>query len=358
MGLTFYDVLAGLTLGRGGAFADTPTGTRYLPSGDEPIILAGSRSGMPQPARRRKQKASAPTYQPLYFTPGRVLFAAQERELDFRDDVLPRLMAEVNLVFYAATLRDRGGDGLARLFTERAWAAGGHSVSALADVVAEFGLADVPGVDFDALSLPFRDRSFDSRQSFHETLLATIDADLRAAERGNVDTPVKAALDMLRSFRWVIRELVDFGGLSPRSHKLDLLDWYAPRSSFLAAGPPLVRLRQLAALIEAGVLMMARPQASFTADRERGRFVVSSPVINDSAVLVDTLIDARIPAPDLGNDLSPLTRRLSERGIWSAFVNRGASDEFITGGVAITRSPFHPISADGDPNPPLRARYP
>ena len=350
MGLTSYDVLACLTLGRGGAFLEMPNGIRYLPSGDEPTLFAGSRSGMPQPARGRNQKASVQTYQPLYFTPHWVRFGARERELDFRNDVLPRLMAEVNLVFYAATLRERGGKQVADSFTERARAVGGQSVSALDEVAAEFGLADVPGIDFDSLSLPFRDRTFDSRQSFHETLLAAIGADLREAERGNIDSPVKAALDMLRSFRWIIRELVDFGGLSPRSHKLDLLDWYAPRSSFLAAGPPLVRLRHVAALIEAGVLMMAGPQASFTADLGQDRFVVSSPVISDSAVAVETVIDARIPAPDLGHDLSPLARRLRERGIWSAFVNRGASGEFVTGGVAVTTSPFHPVGADGHPD--------
>ncbi|NGZ99815.1 hypothetical protein G5V59_04410 [Nocardioides sp. W3-2-3] len=51
LGLTFYDSLALLTEGRGGRYVDDGTALRYLPSGNEPLIVAGSRSGVPLRAR-------------------------------------------------------------------------------------------------------------------------------------------------------------------------------------------------------------------------------------------------------------------------------------------------------------------
>jgi len=69
LGLSFYDVMAALTIGRGGTFDTTADGgLRYVPSGDEPIIIGGSRSGMPVPARGRNQKPPRYSYRPRLFT--------------------------------------------------------------------------------------------------------------------------------------------------------------------------------------------------------------------------------------------------------------------------------------------------
>jgi methylaspartate mutase epsilon subunit len=69
-----------------------------------------------------------------------------------------------------------------------------------------------------------------------------------------------------------------------------------------------------------------------------------------SSVEVDSLIDARTPDPNLFRDPSPLTRNLLARGIWTGFINGSGPDAFHTGGVAVTRSPFHPLDRDGRPD--------
>ena len=69
LGLSFYDVMAQLTLGRGGRFVDDGDGRlRYLPSGREPLLVAGSRGGLPLPARGRNQKRPDHTYRPRILT--------------------------------------------------------------------------------------------------------------------------------------------------------------------------------------------------------------------------------------------------------------------------------------------------
>jgi hypothetical protein len=346
MGLTFYDVVAALTVGRGGRFAESPDGLVYTPSGNEPFLVAGSRSGFPQPGRGRNQKPSGFAYRPVFFTEELVRSSAGAERLDFQRHLLPRLTAEVDFAYFTTVLRERSGAAIADEFAAQVRAGGGASVSDLVRCAADFGLADLPGLDFDTLALPFAGRTFTDRATFDKELLVALDADVREAERGNVDSPVKAGLDILRSLRWIIRELTDFGGLSPASHREGLVEWYAPRSAFLAAGPPLVRLRETRALIEAGVLRVIGPGAQYMADAAAGTFNVVSPQVRGASEAVDTIIDARIPAPDVQADASPLARMLLRRGLWREFVNGG---EFHTGGVAVTRSPFHPLGADGQP---------
>jgi uncharacterized NAD(P)/FAD-binding protein YdhS len=56
LGLSFYDTLAALTVGRGGQFHKNPDGSLYYsPSGAEPRIVAGSRSGVLMLARGANQ---------------------------------------------------------------------------------------------------------------------------------------------------------------------------------------------------------------------------------------------------------------------------------------------------------------
>ena len=352
MGLTFYDVVAALTLGRGGRFAEAPGGLlRYESSGDEPYLVAGSRSGFPQPGRGRNQKPGGFSYRPVFFTEGLVRADASNEQpgdgqLDFDRHLRPRIMAEVDFVYYTALLRERSGPATAEEFAARVRAAGGTSIAVLDRLAQDYGLGDEPGLDFDALSAPFGARTFADRAAFDRELLAAVDSDVREARRGNVDSPVKAGLDILRSLRWIIRELTDFGGLTPKSHQEGLIDWYAPRSAFLAAGPPLVRLRELRALIDAGILRIIGPKARYATDPATGRFTVSSPQVSGASEQVDTVIDARIPVPDVRADTAEFAQMLLRRGLWSEFVNGGL---FHSGGVAVTRSPFHPIGADGEP---------
>ncbi|WP_084176076.1 FAD/NAD(P)-binding protein [Actinokineospora spheciospongiae] len=347
LGLSFYDVLAAFTLGRGGRFVPDGDRLRYLPSGREPVVVAGSRSGMPLPARGRNQKPPRFAYRPTLFTQDNIRARVPSGPLDFRRDVLPWLLAEVDLVNCATRLRLRDGEEAGVAFTH----AVARAVEGLADPAVPpdvTAMAAVHGVlvdkaDLDALARPFSGRTFADRAEFDAALTGAVAADLAEAELGNVDSPHKAAMDVLRDCRGMIMRLADFSGLTPRSHREDLIDWYGPRSAFLAAGPPPVRLRQVLALLEAGVLRVIGPAARFDPDPGAGRFVVSSPVVGGAAVHVDVVVDARIPSPDLDRDLSPLTRRLRERGIWTAYAN----GDFRTGGVAVTTSPYHPVDRDG-----------
>ncbi|GAA1946198.1 FAD/NAD(P)-binding protein [Streptomyces durmitorensis] len=326
MGLSFYDVMLSLTVGRGGGFSRTRDGRlRYVPSGLEPKIVTGSRSGLPIPARGRNQKLPDHTFTPRHLTKEAVAAARERRyaatgtdRLRFNEDVLPLLLKDLDDVYRAA-----------------------HTASGSTE--------PLPPLDLWALARPFRDARFDSPAAFRDRLLDVIREDLAQAALGNVEGPLKAALDVLRDIRNVVREAVDFGGLHPDSHTDEFQRDFVPVNALLSAGPPIERVEQLVALIESGVVEVAGPATRFTADEAGGRFRIGSPQVAGSEHSAETLIDARIPTPNLHRDVSPLTRSLIAEGLVSEFVHEDplSGRSRATGGLNVTMAPFHAISAEG-----------
>lgn len=350
LGLSFYDVMAALTEGRGGRYETGPDGAlRYLPGGREPLLVAGSRSSMPVPGRGRHQKDFDYRYATRLFTAERIRRTGGA-PVRFRTDAWPWLRAEMDLVYYATGLRRTAGDGAAEAFTSDVVAAARTGVPDVRALAARHGADTLPPLDIDALARPFGEREYPSPEAFTSELVAAVTTDLEHAEEGNVDSPLKAALDVLRDTRAVLRELVDFGGLTPDSHRDEFLAWFVPRTSFLAAGPPRTRLRQVIALIRAGVLRLAGPETRFEAAPEQGTFVVSSPRVRGSHTPATTVVDARIPTPSLLRDPAPLTRALVSRSLLTSYVNTDGAEAFDTGGVAVTKSPYHPVGRHGLPD--------
>jgi methylaspartate mutase epsilon subunit len=161
---------------------------------------------------------------------------------------------------------------------------------------------------------------------------------------------VKAALDTLRDVRSVIRQAVDHGGLTATSHRDDFLGRFVPMASALSAGPPRIRLHQVLALLDAGVLHLLGPGSTFTGDEPSGRFRGTAVQVDGSEVLLDALVDARIPPPDVRRDTGALTRSLVAAGLWAPFAHGPDGARFQTGGVHVTRAPYHPVGSDGVPD--------
>ncbi len=358
LGLTFFDVMAELTVGRGGRFVERDGRTEYLPSGREPHLVAGSRSGLVMLARGRNQKAPTYRYQPKFVTEDAILRARRDAQrttgsaqLDFVRDVLPLLRLEIEHVYRTAHVRQRLGDEAAERFAEL------HlSCTDREGLLAQWGLADVAPPALERLARPFGDRLFDSPEAFHDELLDLLGHDIAEARQGNVDNPLKASLDILRDTRGVVRQAVDFAGLRPESHRA-FLSWFNPINTMVSAGPPAMRVAQACALIRAGLLTVVGPATRVEADHVGGAFVLTSPRVEGSRRAVTTLVDARIPRPLLSSDADPLIAGLLADGLITELVNTDAAtgERFPTGSIAVTRRPFHVVDALGNPDPDLYA---
>lgn len=349
LGLAFHDIVAALTVGRGGTFTKVNGVTTYTPSNLEPKLFAGSRSGMLIPARGRNQKGPNFQYQPLCITREKIDALQKRGDIDFSAEVLPLLLTEINIVYFATALRIQKDAETALQFKTRVADLQLFSPQALAAEAERFGVKPLAALDLDLLARPFRAQTFDSPADFAQALDRVLLDDLQNALEGNVDNPLKAALDTIRDTRALIRSVVDFGRLTPDTHRKDFLQAYAPTSLFLTAGPPLYRTEQIRALIAAGVLTLVGPETVYGTDVEHQKLTIESPRVGHSRCLLDIIIDGRIPSPDLLRDPSTLTRNLVRRGYWNNYVNENATERFVTGGVNVTPGPYHPINRHGQP---------
>lgn len=347
MGLTFYDLMGEFTTGRGGRFTVEKDGSMcYHPSGREPRLFAGSRSGMPIPARGLNQKPYDYEYEPAIFTLARAASIRRQGNVQFNRDALPLLEAELTLVHAETRLRLEGRKDAAHNLRCQVVERGAETSSEVIKLAEALGVSDPVSIDLYGLAAPFQRRMFNSPKEFASTLQDVLEADYVEAMRGNMDSPLKAALDVVRNTRSVIRTFVDFGGLDPESHKAEFLDQFSPASGFLSAGPPAFRGRQLQALMRAGIVTIVGPSVQFDPSPSDGSVYMHSPQVHGSTVAVQTVIDARLPTTDITRDRSGLTRSLVDNGIFVPFVNGTGDNAFETGGVNVTQSPFHPIRAD------------
>ena len=347
MGLTFYDLMGEFTIGRGGRFTTEKDGSlSYHPSGREPCLFAGSRSGMFIPARGFNQKQYNYEYEPAIFTLERAYSIRQRGNVHFDRDALPLLEAELTLVHAETRFFLEKGAEAAQQLRSQVIERRAETVAAVIEEAKALGLDEPFRVDLYRLAAPFQGRTFSSPEAFTTTLQSALAADHAEAMRGNVDSPLKAALDVVRNTRSVIRAFVDFGGLDPDSHRLEFLSHFSPVSGFLSAGPPAFRGQQLQALMRAGIVNVVGPSVMFEPSSDDGCVYMHSPQVQGSTIAVQTVIDARLPMTDITRDCSELTRSLLENGIFVPFVNGSGDKAFETGGVDITLSPFHPIRAD------------
>ncbi|RLL66596.1 FAD/NAD(P)-binding protein [Streptomyces sp. Z26] len=367
LGLNFFDHLALLTGGRGGTFVregagedgvregGAPAALRYLPSGKEPRLYAGSRRGVPYHARGDNEKGAHGRHDPLLLTPETIARLRARADAgdppDFRAEVWPLVAKEVETVYYEGLLAARapdgapcpgaGPDGFRARFLATA-----HRGAEEAAVLAAFGIPDDARWCWDSVQAPHAGRVFTGPDGFHSWLLDRLREDVAHARAGNVRGPVKAALDVLRDLRNELRQIVDHMGLGGPSRRDHLDHWYTPLNAFLSIGPPRRRIEEMAALIEAGVLTVLGPGTEVRADDAAGVFHAHSPAVPDSAVTVTALVEARLPEPDVRRTADPLLTALLRAGECRPH----ALDGYETGGLDVSGRPYRLLDRQGRPH--------
>ncbi|WP_327696020.1 FAD/NAD(P)-binding protein [Streptomyces sp. NBC_00459] len=356
LGLNFFDQLSLLTEGRGGTFKQGDdrdgrgTGLVYIPSGNEPVLYAGSRRGVPYHARGENEKGALGRHHPRFLTP-EVIAGLRQRPVGFRTDIWPLIDREVRTVYYEAWIRAAQGPWAAAEFVRSCYA-GRETESVLLD---RYDIPPDERWDWQRIERPYGKRHFTDRADFRHWLLGHLRQDVAAARLGNVNGPLKAALDALRDLRNEVRLVVDHGGVVGESYRAELDGWYTPLNAFTSIGPPAFRIEQLIALIEAEVLHVVGPGMRVRpTDGEGGfghaGFLVDAEGVAEAPVLVRALVEARLPDIDLRRSASPLLRGLLAAGGCVPY-RPGGHKTHETGGMAVTDGAPRLLDAAGRPHP-------
>ncbi|MEU3794795.1 FAD/NAD(P)-binding protein [Streptomyces fructofermentans] len=352
LGLNFFDHMAQLTAGRGGSFSRVGGRLVYRPCGREPLIYAGSRRGIPYQARGENEKGPHGRHEPLLLTADRVaqLRRSHHRSgIDFKEQLWPLISREVETVYYRTLLESRGDTHQAHRLQDD-YLRAGPGERDTARVLEAYGIGDKDRWDWDLLARPYRNREFAGPEDFTGWLLDHLRQDVAEARSGNVGGPLKAALDVLRDLRNEVRLAVDHGGLHGDSYREDLDGWYTPLNAFLSIGPPAHRVEELIALVEAGVLRVVGPNVRV--DAGPAGYTVDSPLVPGSAVRVQALVEARLPAITVRRTDDALLRHLLATGQCATYRMPTRSGGFHeTDGLAVTERPYHLLDAAGRPHP-------
>ncbi|MEY9774738.1 FAD/NAD(P)-binding protein [Arthrobacter sp. MW3 TE3886] len=315
MGLAFVDLLVLLMEGRGGRFEELPDGAlRFLPSGDEPRLWAGSRRGVPYHSKITSALRGDAAGDPAFFTADAVAALLEvPGELDFRAQLWPLIAKDAGYAYYRELFT--GYPGRVRMgwqeFAERFAAADWYSQDRrrlVSESVPDAGLH----LDLERLDRPFADRVFAGHADFQAAVAAHIDRDLDLRTGPDHSETLALFTSLLKSYMDLGR-LVPSERLNARSQQ-EVQGWWHGFFSFVDSGPPPRRLREMLAIHRAGLLQFIGPGLEIEAAEYSGRFVARS-AQSGITVSAPALIEARLPAPSVARSANPLLRQLHNSGL-------------------------------------------
>lgn len=313
MGLVAMDVIAQLTLGRGGEFFMLNDKLLYKPSGKEPKIWLKSKGGIPYKARP-ESNGDYKRYKPFILTDEYLLEIknnAPDKGVDFEKDILPLLKIEMRIA-HLLTLISNINPSSARDLLLILTATEPQQVEAIVlKLENQYGAFD-PDL-YITNHLP----NHVTIDNYSTWICSAISSDLKEAKDGLEISPIKAALEIWRDLRDTIRVAVNGSVLEQESLKIFYCK-YNRIINRLVAGPQKERLYELLCLTEAGVITFLHPDAS----------------IDDQLTIFDKQykrIRGFLPPTNITNDLNTIVRDFE--------INKIVTNNDI-GGLAVNQSSF------------------
>ncbi|MEU6236788.1 FAD/NAD(P)-binding protein [Kitasatospora sp. NPDC047058] len=357
LGLSFYDYATLLTQGRGGRFERDAGGRlHYLASGKEPLLYAGSGRGVPYLARAEVHLEVVPRYQPRFLT-AEVIAAlrrsAGRGELDFKRDLWPYVAKEVGFVYYRSRLNRTDPAACERFLAEYDRLAWGSAE--LRELIARWFPDPAERWDWALVDRPWSERRFADRAGYQAWVAERLRWDLAESAAGPADSPFKATAAVMRDLRDEIRQVVSHQGLRGGSYRDHVDRWFSGLNNYLASGPPIARIEELEALVRADVVRLVGPRLRVEPDEASGRFLVSSPSVDEPPLAVGGVLEAHLALTDVRRAADPLLRHLLDTGAARPHVIPDSEGpDYQTGGLDVAEATFRLLDAAGTAH---RGRY-
>lgn len=328
LGMGFFDLMALLTIDRGGLFvedAGARSGLRYEPSGREPHLVVTSGRGYPYlPKSEYKSLPPAANLERLSKacaalggTP------AGSRAIDFGVEVWPAIVRDAYSEYYRT--QARVAPGTLRLPLPEVLALiDGADLEGAASAEEAFGAVRALGAALDGVSEEPFDLAYwmDPLAGFAGSvgeLTALIGEGMARDIREAVaawDSPVKAGLWAVSAARKP-SSILGSEGRFTRASRDGAYAQFVATGQMAGSGPPLFRIRQLLALTDSGLVTFLGPRPALSIGEE---FTVTSGGRSASS---GALVDAWMHAPDITNP--------EARGLYDSLIQAGRVRPFRDG---------------------------
>lgn len=327
VGLSFFDYIGLLPKHWGGTFIEKDQTLTYQPSGKEGKMIIGSGRGLPYHARPANQKRAGEDAQPQLLTDERIdQFRPGEGAVFF--DLLRK---EAELVYYEKKLSDTAIDVAAFLEAYRK--------EDREKVLTRFNIPKELQLDWASLSDPGKDIAPQHFPAFVREYMAK---DIREAEKGNLTGAIASALDTLKELQLPVHKMIDNEAFTAKEYWEELWGKYNPEYGFLTVGPPVIRMKQLAALEEAGIVIFLAPD--MTVEQMGNQFVAFSKQNEAVKYTANHLVEARIPSVNFRRTLNPLIQALTKRGYVAPHTVKVENKVHESGAILVSRSTHQVIN--------------
>lgn len=338
LGLAFFDYMTMLTVDRGGRFHRKAGILSYQPSGNEPKIVAGSGRGFPYHARGNNQKRYGEQYQPR-FLKQKNLNKWRRKGHFSAETFFALLKKEMEFVYYTALIREKYPQIKQARFAEEFVRKKGDT-----SVLKKYQIPVIEWWDWALVEHP--NTELPAYEGFSAFMTEYVNEDCDEARKGNISGPVSSAFDSLKDMRDQIRFMLDHQLFTNEEYKEIFLKWFVPLNAFLSIGPPLERMEELQALLEAGVVTVLAP--NMRVDTADGQFVAYSAELPDTQFTSFFLMEARIPAVDVARSMNPLVKQLLHEGVGRRHSLELENEQpLFTGAIDVEPSSNQLIDAQG-----------
>lgn len=321
LGMGFFDLMAMLTIDRGGRFipdADARSGLSYRPSGREPHLVVASHHGYPY-----QPKPVFHSLPPAAWTPRFRAAVARLRQdapaggwpadsVDFGTTLWPAILRDAQEAYYRVLLSGDEAtlEAVTAVIDDPAtdpWNL--HHDHRLAALVPEDNRFDLPFLADPVARLTADSPDIDGLTTAVADGLAR---DLAEANLGRASA-VKAGLQVIGSVRKPSAVVDEPGRFTTRSRRAEYAELRRV-GQMVGSGPPAFRTAELLCLVDAGYVRFLGGHPTLVIDPEKPAFVMSSPSTGGRTVSSHTLVDAWLHKPDARVSSDPLMPALREAG--------------------------------------------
>lgn len=351
LGLTAIDAILTLTIGRGGKLEVKDGIDKYIPSGREPKIIAFSRSGLPY--RSRPSLGAPLKYDPILFNRSSIdeLRNSVGLKLDFDRDILPLIFIEMRVAYHRAKYgKDFGWEKTQKLLNDFKDAVFKRNLEALLNKLDSHDsfVFDPKVYYLESFSEPNSKNPIRlaNANAYESWIREWLEDDLKESRLGTPLSPLKAALEVCREFRDIIRYSVDFGGLTNASTER-FFSFHSDALNRIGVGPQKEHTAIILALMRAGILNInLGPNPKLFWDISLGKWKLSSSLLNvQNNLFVDWVYHGSLNRTYQINEDDSIVGSMTRKGI----MRRLFPESSVIYAVDIDQF-FHPISQYGIAN--------